>query len=103
MTVQSNIEFVCESSAEWLTVEAAPATRAMVETAAYIVTCAQNTGKSRTATVSVYNSTKNLETVLKVTQRGDDAPKVYFEENFDWVAPWADVYGSADSVGDNDH
>ena len=103
MTVQSNIEFVCESSAEWLTVEAAPATRAMVETAAYIVTCAPNTGKSRTATVSVYNSTKNLETVLKVTQRGDDAPKVYFEENFDWVAPWADVYGSADSVGENDH
>ena len=103
MTVQSNIEFVCESSAEWLTVEAVPATRAMVETAAYIVTCAPNTGKSRTATVSVYNSTKNLETVLKVTQRGDDAPKVYFEENFDWVAPWADVYGSGDSVGDNDH
>ena len=103
MTVQSNIEFVCESSAEWLTVEDAPATRAMVETAAYIVTCAPNTGKSRTATVSVYNSTKNLETVLKVTQRGDDAPKVYFEENFDWVAPWANVYGSADSVGENDH
>ena len=76
MTVQSNIEFVCESSAEWLTVEAAPATRAMVETASYIVTCAANTGDSRTATISVYNSSKNLETVLKVTQFGDDGPKV---------------------------
>ena len=103
MTVQSNIEFECASSADWLTVEAVPATRAMVETASYIVTCAANTGKSRTATVSVYNSSKNLEAVLKVTQTGDDAPKVYFEENFDWVAPWADVYGSSDSVGDNDH
>lgn len=103
MTVQSNVEYELKSSAEWLTVEAVPATRAMVETAAYIVTCAPNTGKSRTATVSVYNSTKNLETVLKVAQRGNDAPKVYFEENFDWVAPWANVYGSADSVGENDH
>ena len=103
MTVQSNIEFEYASSAEWLTIEAVPATRAMVETTSYIVTCAPNTGKSRTATISVYNSTKNLEAVLKVTQRGNDAPKVYFEETFDWVAPWADVYGSSDSVGDNDH
>ena len=103
MTVQSNIEFEYASSAEWLTIEAVPATRAMVETASYIVTCAANTGKSRTATISVYNSTKNLEAVLKVTQRGNDAPKLYFEETFDWVAPWADVYGSADSVGENDH
>ena len=103
MTVQSNIEFEYASSAEWLTIEAVPATRAMVETTSYIVTCAANTGKSRTATISVYNSTKNLEAVLKVTQRGNDAPKVYFEETFDWVAPWADVYGSSDSVGDNDH
>lgn len=103
MTVQSNIEFEYASSAEWLTIEAVPATRAMVETASYMVTCAPNTGKSRTATISVYNSTKNLEAVLKVTQRGNDAPKLYFEETFDWVAPWADVYGSSDSVGDNDH
>lgn len=29
--------------------------------------------------------------------------KVYFEETWDWVAPWADAYGSGDSVGDNDH
>lgn len=29
--------------------------------------------------------------------------KVYFEETWDWVAPWADAYGSSDSVGDNDH
>ena len=103
MTVQSNVEYECKSSADWLTVEAVPATKAMVETAAYIVTCAPNEGKSRTATVSVYNSSKNLETVLKVSQRGNDGPKIYFEENFDWVSPWADVYGSGDSVGQNDH
>ena len=30
-------------------------------------------------------------------------PKTYFEETWDWVAPWADAYGSGDSVGDNDH
>ena len=76
MTVQSNVEFECKSSADWLTIEAAPATRAMVETASYIVTCAANTGDSRTATISVYNSSKNLETVLKVTQFGDNGPKV---------------------------
>lgn len=30
-------------------------------------------------------------------------PRTYFEETWDWVAPWADAYGSSDSVGDNDH
>jgi hypothetical protein len=45
---------------------------------------------------------------IKITDLGGavvppSGPKTYFEETWDWVSPWADVYGSADSVGENDH
>ena len=45
---------------------------------------------------------------IKITDLGGavvppSGPKTYFEETWDWVAPWADAYGSGDSVGDNDH
>ena len=45
---------------------------------------------------------------IKITDAGGAVvppagDKVYFEETWDWVAPWADAYGSSDSVGDNDH
>ncbi len=34
-------------------------------------------------------------------QKIDYEVRPVFSETFDWVAPWADTYGSADSVGDN--
>lgn len=43
---------------------------------------------------------------IKIVQGEGAAPsvsKTYFEETWDWVAPWADAYGSGDAVGENDH
>ena len=75
MTVQSNVEYEYEASCDWLTVDAVPATRAMVETASFVVKCAAGTTDSRTGSVRVFNKELNLETVLNVKQNGLDGPQ----------------------------
>lgn len=75
MTVQANIDYEYESTCDWLTVEPVPATRAMVETAAFVVKCQAGTEESRTGSVRVFNKDNNLETVLRVKQNGLDGPK----------------------------
>lgn len=75
MTVQANIEYEYESTCDWLTVEPVPATKAMVETAEFVVKCQAGGEESRTGSVRVFNKTNNLETVLRVKQNGLDGPK----------------------------
>ena len=75
MTVQANVEYEYESTCDWLTVEAVPATKAMVETAAFVVKCQAGGEESRTGSVRVFNKENNLETVLRVKQNGLDGPK----------------------------
>ena len=75
MTVQANVEYEYESTCDWLTVEPVPATKAMVETAAFVVKCQAGGEESRTGSVRVFNKTNNLETVLRVKQNGLDGPK----------------------------
>ena len=75
MTVQTNVEYEYESTCDWLTVEPVPATKAMVETAAFVVKCQAGGEESRTGSVRVFNKANNLETVLRVKQNGLDGPK----------------------------
>lgn len=75
MTVQANVDYKYESTCDWLTVEPVPATKAMIESASYVVKCAENTGNTRYGTIRVFNAAKNLETVLNVEQRGFDGPR----------------------------
>ena len=75
MTVQANVEYEYESTCDWLTVEPVPATKAMVETAEFVVKCQAGGEESRTGSVRVFNKTNNLETVLRVKQNGLDGPK----------------------------
>ena len=75
MTVQANVEYEYESTCDWLTVEPVPATKAMVETAAFVVKCQAGGDESRTGSVRVFNKENNLETVLRVKQNGLDGPK----------------------------
>ena len=75
MTVQANVEYEYESTCDWLTVEPVPATKAMVETAAFVVKCQAGGEESRTGSVRVFNKANNLETVLRVKQNGLDGPK----------------------------
>lgn len=75
MTVQANVEYEYESTCDWLTVEPVPVTKAMVETAEFVVKCQAGGEESRTGSVRVFNKTNNLETVLRVKQNGLDGPK----------------------------
>lgn len=103
LSVQANVDFKFESDAAWATVQALPESKALVEVKELVVNYEANTQPvERTARIRVYNEANNLETVYTLTQ---DAfvSGVYFQDDFTWVSPWADAYGSGDSVGENDH
>lgn len=99
--VQANVEYEYSSDAAWVKVEPAPATKAKVEVTDLVVTYEANSAEQpRTAHIRVYNAKSNVETVYTLTQAAYESG-IYFQEDFTWVAPWADAYGSADSVGDD--
>lgn len=99
--VQANVAYEFESDASWVTVEAVPATKAIVETTELLVSYEANTAETpRTAKIKVFNTLDNLEAVYTLTQAPYESG-IYYSEDFTWVAPWADAYGSEDSVGDD--
>lgn len=103
LSVQANVDFAFESDAAWATVQALPESKALVEVKQLVVNYEANTQPvERTARIRVYNAENNLETVYTLVQ---DAfvSGIYFQDDFTWVSPWADAYGSSDSVGENDH
>ena len=100
--VQTNVEFQYSSDATWVTVSEPVATRALVDIKQLVVNYEANTEPvERTARIRVYNTDNNIETVYTLVQAPYESG-VYFQDDFTWVAPWADAYGSADSVGEND-
>ena len=99
--IQANVAYEFESDASWATVEAVPATKAIVEASEILVQYEANADPvERVAHIRVFNTLDNLESVYTLVQ-GPYESGIYFEEDFSWVAPWADAYGSADSVGDD--
>lgn len=99
--IQSNVYYEYESDASWVKVEAVPATKAIVETSEILVTYEANQAEApRTAHIKVYNSLDNLEAVYTLTQAPFESG-IYYTDDFTWVAPWADAYGSGDSVGED--
>ena len=99
--VQTNVDFEFASDAAWVTVEAAPETRALVDVKQLVVKYQANADSAeRTAHIRVFNTENNIETVYTLVQAGFESG-VYFQDDFTWVAPWADAYGADDSVGDN--
>lgn len=100
--VQTNVEFQHSSDAAWVTVAESPATRALVDIKKLVVNYEANPDPvERTARIRVYNTENNIESVYTLVQAPYESG-VYFQDDFTWVAPWADAYGSADSVGEND-
>ncbi|MBO5108116.1 MAG: BACON domain-containing protein [Bacteroidales bacterium] len=101
VTVQGNIEFQVEDDASWVTVEAVPETRATVEFKSYVVAYEANSDPAeRIARIRAFNADQNLESVYTLVQ-GPYETGIYYQDDFSWVAPWADAYGADDSVGDN--
>ena len=99
--VQANVDYEFTSDASWVTVAAAPATKAKVEFTDIVVSYEANTlPEDRVAHIRVFNAKENIEAVYTLTQAKYESG-VYFQDDFSWVAPWADVYGSGDSVGED--
>ncbi len=101
LAVQTNVDFEFSSDAAWVNVQAVPETRALVEVKQLAVTYQANDAtEERVAHIRVFNTENNIETLYTLTQAGYESG-VYFQDDFTWVAPWADAYGADDSVGDN--
>ena len=107
--VQGNVDVEAETAEPWLTI--APAdTRALVEWTEFKLTYEENTAEQtpRTGVVRFYNTEKKLESILTVTQAGAPASGVYFQDDFEWLEPWAaytqddvannSVFGSSPNV-----
>ncbi len=110
--VQANVEVSAKSDASWLTVSRVPSSKGAVEALEYAMSYSANpsTSESRTATVRFYNTVENLEAYLTVTQgKNISARKTYFEDDFEWLAPFVAAYKAAvpadadklDPVGSN--
>ncbi len=98
--VQSNVDYEFSADASWVTLERTE-TKALVETTPISVKYEANTvPEERVAHIRIYNSEENIETVYTLTQAPFESG-IYFQDDFGWVAPWADEYGSADSVADD--
>ena len=101
LAVQTNVDFEFSSDAAWVNVQAVPETRALVDVKQLAVTYQANDAtEERVAHIRVFNTENNIETLYTLTQAGYESG-VYFQDDFTWVAPWADAYGADDSVGDN--
>ena len=101
--VQTNLDEVSVATdASWITVEAAPETRALVEWKEYILSYEANEVEAeRTAAVRFFNEAANQEAVLTVTQAPAPPSSVYFQDDFSWLQPWADAAKAGDSVGES--
>ena len=91
LSVQTNVEFEVEDDAAWVTVEAVPATRALVDYKTYVVNYQANSEPAeRIARIRVFNAEKNLESVYTLVQSGY-VSGVFFQDDFTWVAPFVDA------------
>ena len=106
LSVQTNVEFQYSSDAPWVTVTEAPATRALVDIKQLVVNYEANTDVNpRTAHITVYNTTENIETVYTLVQAGF-VSGVLYQDDFAWVQPFveADIAANrtqGDSMLDN--
>ena len=112
MRVQTNTDVQVEPTVPWLSAEAAPGTKGMVEWKEYTVSYEANPSEDtgRDGGIRFYNSEYNLEAFLSVSQ-GFYIPsgKVWFNDDFEWLAPYIAAYKLAkpadkdklDPVGSN--
>jgi len=106
--IQANVPVSFETADTWITVEAAPETKALVEWTEYIVSYEANElTDPRTGTVRFFNEEEKVETLFTLVQAGrEPEPEfpdgVYFQDDFEWLSEWSseapdDV--TANSVG----
>ena len=96
-TVQSNVPFTV-SAPSWVKLPAA----GVPEAGTYPISVqfeANTAAETRNGEIVFANADYGYEYKLNVSQA---ASGVYYFDDFMWIKPWADAYGSGDSVGEND-
>lgn len=108
VTVLSNLQVSASSNASWLKVTPDSGNQADVEEKVFNLQFEENAGSDRTASVRFYNDSYGLETVLTFVQGvSQTAGKVWFEDDFEWLAQYTDAYlaknpsAKLDPVGSN--
>ena len=102
--VQANVAVEAETADSWITVTAL-STKALVEWSEFNVAFEANEGTDpRSGQIRFYNTENNLEAILTLTQKPKkDDPAlpdgVYFQDDFEWLEPYADAAGAEDGVG----
>ncbi len=95
-TVQSNVPFTV-TAPSWIKLPAA----GVPEAGTYPISVqfeANTAAETRDGEIVFANADYDYEYKLNVSQA---ASGVYYFDDFMWIKPWADAYGSGDSVGDN--
>lgn len=95
-TVQSNVPFTV-TAPSWIKLPAA----GVPEAGTYPISVqfeANTAAETRDGEIVFANADYGYEYKLNVSQA---ASGVYYFDDFMWIKPWADAYGSGDSVGDN--
>lgn len=95
-TVQSNVPFTV-TAPSWIKLPAA----GVPEAGTYPISVqfeANTAAETRNGEIVFANADYGYEYKLNVSQA---ASGVYYFDDFMWIKPWADAYGSGDSVGDN--
>ena len=99
--VQANVDYEFTSDASWVTVAAAPATKAKVEFTDIIVSYEANAlPEDRVAHIRVFNAKENIEAIYTLTQAKYESG-VYFQDNFDWLSDLTAAAGAGDSMGND--
>lgn len=96
-TVQSNVPFTV-TAPSWIKLPAA----GVPEAGTYPISVqfeANTAAETRDGEIVFANADYDYEYKLNVSQA---ASGVYYFDDFMWIKPWADAYGSGDSVGEND-
>lgn len=95
-TVQSNVPFTV-TAPSWIKLPAA----GVPEAGTYPISVqfeANTAAETRDGEIVFANADYGYEYKLNVSQA---ASGVYYFDDFMWIKPWADAYGSGDSVGEN--
>ncbi len=95
--IEANVNVLAESKADWISITPS---KASSFPATFTVNYALNedTNSSRTGTLRFYSNDADVETLVTVTQaKNTSAAQVYFQDNFDWLLPYADAWLKANT------
>ncbi len=94
--IDANVDYKVSTEAAWVTLPAGQGPKGVITVP--IVYASNDQASDRVATITFTNEDYGFSKSVQITQFPSN---IYFQDDFTWVKPWADKYGSADSVGED--